>query len=327
MTSLKQKKTYTQIALSFVMSLLASTASYADPATTLDADDANADTITTVQDPYEGFNRAMFTFNDKVDIFLLKPVATIYDTIMPRPLNQGVHNFFSNLGVVPTLANDLLQVNFYQAANDFWRLAINTTVGIGGLFDVASRMGLKNYTNDFGLTLTAWGWRSSNYLVLPFLGPNTIRDGGAVFVDYYAFSVYPRIYPQSLSYQIYGLGVVDRRAQLLKFQSVMEEAALDKYIFVRNAYMQRRAFQIQQNEHLSYWDQVEQKSPDDSAPETTDDAAGTATNMTPNETNTTVVGVGNAASEVAAHVDANAAQDSKNTKKNSKKTPSRSDQN
>lgn len=319
MLNLKQKKTHIKLALFFFICLMTGMSYAEGTSTTLDADEST-DSITTVQDPYEGFNRAMFTFNDKVDIFLLKPIATVYDTLMPRPLNQGVHNFFSNLAVLPTLANDLLQVNFYQAANDFWRFAINSTVGIGGLFDIASRIGLKNYTNDFGLTLTNWGWRKSNYLVLPFLGPNTIRDGGAIFVDYYGFSVYPRIHPQSLRYGIYGLGVIDRRAQLLKFQSIMEEAALDKYIFVRNAYMQRRAFQIEQNAHLSYWDQVEKKAPDNAlAAETTDEAAGAATNTMPNVTNTTVVGVGNAASEVAAHVGSKSAEAAENTSKKTKK--------
>lgn len=319
MLNIKQKQFYRKIALSFC-AVLAANVTFAATGTTLDVDD-NPDAITSVQDPYEGFNRAMFAFNDKVDIFILKPVATVYDTIMPRPLNQGVHNFFTNLAVLPTLANDLLQVNFYQAANDFWRFAINTTVGIGGLFDVASRIGLKNYTNDFGLTLTNWGWRKSNYLVLPFLGPNTFRDGGGVFVDYYGFSVYPRIRPQSLGYGIYGLGVIDRRAQLLKFQSIMEEAALDKYIFVRNAYMQRRAYQVEENAHLSYWDQVKKNDDNVVAAETTDEAAGATTNAVPNVTNTTVVGVGNAASEVAAVHAASGSDEDKSTQKTTKKTP------
>lgn len=210
-------------------------------------------------DPLEGFNRAMFTFNDKLDTFVLKPVATLYNKIMPKPLNQGIHNFFNNLGEVPTIANDILQFNFYQMANDLWRLGINTTVGIGGLFDIASRMQLDYYANDFGLTLAKWGWRKSTYLVLPFFGPNTLRDGIEIPVDYYAFSVYPYIEPTSTRYAIYGLGVVDRRAQLLQFQSVLEEAAIDKYIFIRNAYMQRRAYQIEQTDHRSYGDQIKAK--------------------------------------------------------------------
>lgn len=209
-----------------------------------------------VNDPYEGFNRAMFTFNDTLDKFIMKPVARAYNAVMPRPLNQGIHNFFMNINNLPTIANDLLQANFFQAANDSWRLVINTTLGVGGLFDVAERIKLKPYTNDFGLTLAKWGYTNSNYLVLPFFGPNTLRDGLGLPVDYFAFSVYPYIQPTKTRYIVYGVGVVDKRAQLLQFQAVMDEAALDKYVFMRNAYMQRRAYQIDQNEHRGYEDQA-----------------------------------------------------------------------
>ncbi len=212
-----------------------------------------------VKDPYEGFNRAMFTFNDKLDTYIMKPIARAYNAIMPRPLNDGVHNFFTNIGNLPTIANDLLQANFFQAANDSWRLVINTTIGVGGLFDVAERMKLKPYKNDFGLTLAKWGYRDSNYLVLPFFGPNTPRDGIGIPVDYFAFSIYPYIDNTKTRYAIYGLGVVDKRAQLLRFQGVMDEASVDKYVFQRNAYMQHRAYQIDQNDHRTYADLGDQQ--------------------------------------------------------------------
>lgn len=204
------------------------------------------------KDPYQGFNRVMFVFNDKIDIYFLKPIATAYNKILPKPIKQGVHNFFNNINNLPTIANDLLQFNFRQAANDIWRLGINTTIGIGGLFDIADRIKLKQYSNDFGLTLAAWGFEDSNYLVLPFFGPSTIRDGIGIPVDYFEFSIYPHIYPTLSRYEIYGLGIVDRRAQLLQFQEVLEEAEFDKYIFMRNAYLQRRAFQIKENQNLGY---------------------------------------------------------------------------
>jgi phospholipid-binding lipoprotein MlaA len=204
---------------------------------------AAASTSSEEEDSYEGFNRVVFNFNDRVDIVILKPIATFYNLIIPKPLNQGIHNFFNNLGNFPTLANDILQANFYQAASDFWRLGINSTVGLGGFFDVAARLQLQPYTNDFGLTLARWGYKNSNYLVLPFFGPSSIRDGIGIPVDYFAFSVYPYVYPDSARYGLYGLGIIDRRARLLQFQPVMEEAAIDKYIFVRNAYRQHRAFQ------------------------------------------------------------------------------------
>ena len=204
-------------------------------------------------DPYEKMNRAFFTFNDKLDTYLFKPIAQFYNTIMPKPLNAGIHNAFNNLGETSTIANDVLQGHFRQMANDSWRLLINTTVGVGGLFDVASRMNLPYYSNDFGLTLAAWGYKSSNYLVIPFLGPATIRDGLGWPIDYYAFTVYPYIQPDSTQNYIYALNMLDRRAQLLKIQSVMDEVALDKYVFVRDAYFQRRDYQISQNQQLIYY--------------------------------------------------------------------------
>lgn len=222
-----------------------------------DAEDNGEDESTTSQnnkDPLEGFNRAMFSFNEAVDKAIMKPLATLYNKIMPKPLNKGIHNAFYNINTLTTVADDLLQGNFYQATNDTWRIAINTTIGIGGLFDIAQRMKLEPFQNDFGLTLARWGWANSTYLVLPFFGPNTIRDGIGIPVDYFAFSIYPYIEPESTRYQIYALGVVDRRAQLLKFQNVLEEAAIDKYVFVRNAYQQRRAYQIDQVNHLGLKD-------------------------------------------------------------------------
>jgi len=228
-----------------------------DSSDTADADlpESNTPLIT---DPYEPFNRAMFTFNDKIDKYFLKPIATVYNKIMPKPLNVGVHNFFNNIGTIPTIINDLLQFHFYQMTNDLWRLGINTTVGVGGFFDMATRMKLPFYINDFGLTLATWGYKNSNYIVLPFFGPNTIRDGVGIPVDYYAFSVYPHIQPPSLRYQIYAVGIVDRRAQLLQYQKVFEEATYDEYLFMRNAYLQRRNYQIEQNAHRGYQDQCAQ---------------------------------------------------------------------
>jgi phospholipid-binding lipoprotein MlaA len=207
------------------------------------------------KDPLEKFNRAMFTFNDKLDIYLFKPVAELYNAIVPIPLNQGIHNFFNNLGEVPTIINDLLQFNFYQMSKDVARLGINSTMGIGGLFDMATRMNLPYFQNDFGLTLASWGYKNSNYLVLPFLGSNTIRDGLiAMPVDYLEFTVYPYVEPQSTRFQLLALFMVDHRANLLQFEPVLEEAAIDKYVFMRNAYMQHRAFQIEQLKHLGYKD-------------------------------------------------------------------------
>ncbi|MFZ2314753.1 MAG: VacJ family lipoprotein [Gammaproteobacteria bacterium] len=215
----------------------------------LEQDAANVPAKT---DRFEGFNRAMFTFNDKLDTYILKPVATFYNKIMPKPLNKGVHNVFNNIDTLTTIANDVLQLHLYQALNDTWRFGINTTVGIGGLFDIADRINLKPYQNDFGMTLARWGWKDSTYLVLPFFGPNTFRDGVSIPVDYFALSIYPYIQPTSTQYAIYAVGVVDHRAQLLRYQDVFDEVMLDKYSFIRNAYTQRRAYQIEQNAKMSF---------------------------------------------------------------------------
>ncbi|MBX3709862.1 MAG: VacJ family lipoprotein [Gammaproteobacteria bacterium] len=217
------------------------------------------------KDPLEKFNRVMFTFNDKLDIYLVKPIAELYNAIIPKPLNKGIHNFFNNLGEVPTIVNDWLQLNFYQSVKDMSRLVINSTMGIGGLFDIATRMNLPYFQNDFGLTLSAWGYKDSSYLVLPFLGSNTIRDGIGIPVDYFEFSVYPYIKPQSRLYQVLGLFFIDHRAHLLQYEPILEEVAVDKYVFMRNAYMQHRAYQIEQIKHLGYKDR-NQNSPESSLP-------------------------------------------------------------
>ena len=205
-----------------------------------------------VNDPLIGFNRKMLDFNENIDIAILKPIATIYNKIIPKPLNQGINNFFNNIHNFPNIANDLLQLHFAQAANDSWRLLINSTIGIGGLFDVAERIKLPLYTNDFGLTLARWGYTNSTYIVWPFWGPSTIRDGIGGNVDYFVFSVYPRIHPARARYGLYALGVVDRRAQLLLLQPMLDEAILDKYSFMRHVYLQGRASQIENNMRLGY---------------------------------------------------------------------------
>lgn len=205
-----------------------------------------------VKDPLEPLNRKIFAFNDAIDQAFLKPLASFYNKVLPKAVNQGIHNFFNNLNTVTTVANDLLQLHLYQGLNDLWRLGINSTIGIGGLFDVAGRIGLKPYSNDFGLTLAHYGWRNSTFIVWPFFGPSSLRDGVEIPIDYYYLSVYPYVEPDWVTWSLYGLGVVDRRAQLLKYQSVMEEIAIDKYSFLRFAYSQKRQFQILENEKRGF---------------------------------------------------------------------------
>jgi phospholipid-binding lipoprotein MlaA len=202
------------------------------------------------QDPYEKFNRVMFRFNDLIDKIILKPVAKLYNKIVPAPIVKGISHMFSNIDTLPTIANDILQFNLYQATSDSWRFALNSTVGIAGFFDVATEMGLESNYEDLGLTFARWGWKNSNYLVIPLLGPSSVRDGIAWPIDYQLFTIYPYIRDVRDRYILYGFSVVSKRAELLRFQSVMEQAAIDRYAFLRDAYTQRRAYLIDRNERL-----------------------------------------------------------------------------
>lgn len=225
----------------------ADNATNADAVNTQEVDDADAVTA----DPYERFNRVMFQFNEVFDKLILKPVATLYIKIIPKPLSKGLSNFYNNIDTIPTVANDFLQANFYQGTSDAWRLVINSTVGIVGFFDVATPMGLEPNKEDFGLTLAQWGYRKSNYLVLPFLGPGTVRDQIGWPINYYFLTIYPYIYPVEQRNQLYFTGLVVKRAELLRYQNVLEEASLDDYTFIRNAYLQRRAYQLERNAELN----------------------------------------------------------------------------
>lgn len=214
-------------------------------------DTALTTTPTVIHDPYEGFNRVVFNFNDFLDHALLKPLGTLYKDIVPKPLSKGISNFFANFYTIPTVINDFLQGNFYQTTSDAWRFTINSTVGVLGFFDAASYMGLEPNTEDFGLTLARWGYKSSNYLVLPIFGASTVRDGVFGLPVYYYMTPYAYISPMEVSYAIYGVDLTSRRADLLNYQSVFDQVMLDKYSFVRDAYLQRRAYQIQRNNELA----------------------------------------------------------------------------
>lgn len=207
--------------------------------------------IPPINDPYEGFNRSVFNFNDALDTYFLVPISKFYNKVMPKPLNRGIYNAFSNLNNFPTIGNDLLQGNFYQATSDSWRFFVNSTAGAGGLFDVARNMGLDPNTEDFGLTLARWGYTDSSYLVLPFLGPSTVRDAAGLPVDYFFFSPYNYVEDSRTRYTLYALNIVSKRAQLLQYQNLYNQIALDRYTFIRNAYLQQRANAIDRNQHLS----------------------------------------------------------------------------
>jgi len=192
-------------------------------------------------DPFEGFNRTIFTVNDKVDQYALKPVAKGYVWITPQPVRDSVTNFFSNIGDVYIAANNLLQLKITDGVEDIMRVVINTVFGVGGLFDVATLAKLPKHDNDLGLTLGHYGVPAGPYLVLPLFGPSTVRDAVGSIGNYYVNPL-SYIHPDGLSWALYGLNIVNTRANLLSASDVLEGAALDKYSFVRNAYLQRRQY-------------------------------------------------------------------------------------
>jgi len=191
-------------------------------------------------DPWEGVNRPIFAFNDVLDTYALKPLAQGYQFITPGVVQDGIHNVFNNLGEVKNLANDVLQAKFHSAGVDTSRFLLNSTIGLVGLIDVATPMGLQRSDEDFGQTLGYWGVNSGPYLVLPFLGPSPLRDAPAILSDAYAYPVrYIGDVPTRNS--LYVLGVIDGRAQYLTAEKLMTG---DKYTFIRSAYLQSRAFKI-----------------------------------------------------------------------------------
>ena len=192
-----------------------------------------------VNDPLQGYNRAMYSFNDVLDRAIIKPVAKGYDTVVPAPISQGVSNFFSNLNDVTVILNDLLQLKFGQAFDDMGRFALNTTVGVAGVFDVAGLSGNEGHDEDFGQTLGYWGVKPGPYLVLPFFGPRNFRDTFGLVGDAYTNPV-TYIDDVPTRNRLVGTRVVDTRANLLSASKVVDEAALDEYSYVRDAYTQHR---------------------------------------------------------------------------------------
>ena len=209
-----------------------------------EAEEATAAEDTEVPgDPLEEFNRSIYRFNDAADRALMKPLAQGYQKVTPRLVRKGVSNFFDNLGDVTVLVNDLLQLKPHRAAVTFSRLGWNSTVGLAGLVDVATPMGLTKHDEDFGQTLGYWGVDSGPYLVLPFLGPSTVRDGSGLFVDYHTDPV-RHIDDETARWSAVALRTIDRRARLLRAGRVLDEAALDPYSFLRDSYLQRRQYLI-----------------------------------------------------------------------------------
>ena len=191
------------------------------------------------RDPLEPVNRGIYTFNEAVDTTVLRPAAELYRGLVPRLVRNGVHNVFANINDVIIALNNLLQAKFLNAVSDTGRIVVNTTVGLLGVFDVATELGLEKHDEDFGQTLGYWGLADGPYLVLPILGPSSLRDSVGVFVD---FKTDPLTYvdPTRDRNILWGVRTVNRRSELLDASKILETAALDPYQFVRDAYLQRR---------------------------------------------------------------------------------------
>lgn len=191
------------------------------------------------RDPLESFNRGVYQFNETVDKAVLKPVAKGYEAVVPFPVRTGIGNFFSNLNDVIITVNDLLQLKFKDAASDAGRVLLNSTAGILGVIDVATPIGLEKHNEDFGQTLGRYGVGTGPYLVLPFFGPSDFRDAVGLAVDVQTDPL--RNYGElSLRDKAIGLRVIDDRAALLDAETVFDEAAIDRYNFLRDSYLQRR---------------------------------------------------------------------------------------
>lgn len=198
------------------------------------------------RDHVERFNRAMFKFNTTLDHAILRPVARGYVRSVPAMVRTGISNFLSNLGYTRTIGNDILQARPRDFARDVARLTLNTTLGLGGLLDPASRAGLDRHDRDFGQTLGKWGAHTGSYLVLPFLGPSDVRDAIGTVPDRF-MTVDGYIHDTSLSVALFSLRTLDQRAQALPSDAVVQ-SAFDPYAFVRSAWFQLRDYKVHEGE-------------------------------------------------------------------------------
>ena len=194
-------------------------------------------------DPYEGYNRAVFKFNDKADQYVLAPVARGYRKITPKPVRTGVSNFFNNLRDVVSFGSNVLRLDVKRASEDLVRVGINTTFGLGGLIDVAGAGGVPSNKNTLGDTFASWGWKNSNYFVVPLLGPSTVRDtvGNAVTTVYPVKNAV--FHTRAGRWGTTGQQAINTREELLDLTDSLEGAAIDKYSYTRDLYMKVRSRQ------------------------------------------------------------------------------------
>ena len=196
-------------------------------------------------DPLEGFNRGVFEFNQKLDEYAIKPVAEAYRFVLPEPVRKGITNFFQNILDIYNAGHNLLQGKPMDAVSDIGRFVVNSTLGILGIFDVATDMGLEKHPEDFGQTFAVWGVPQGPYLVLPFFGPSTVRDGVGFGFDIYTdFVLNSDRLNSDEKIGITGLRIINLRANLLDAEQLVDAAAFDRYSFIRDSYLQRRRNQV-----------------------------------------------------------------------------------
>jgi len=195
-------------------------------------------------DPFESYNRSIYAFNSALDESIVKPVSETYQEVVPEVISKGISNFFSNIGDIVVIANDLLQLKFIQAGLDLSRFFFNTTVGLFGFIDVATHLDLRKHHEDFGQTLGYWGVPRGPYFMLPFFGSRTVRDTVGFATDsVYIDPVYGELDAGPAAVAVV-VDAIDTRASLLLASKLLDQAALDPYIYLRNAYLQRRLYLI-----------------------------------------------------------------------------------
>jgi phospholipid-binding lipoprotein MlaA len=201
-------------------------------------------------DPYKTTNEEIFKLNHSLDKHIIKPIAQIYDYLIPDTIETRISMFFSNLGEVSVISNDILQSKFYTAANDTARLLINSSFGMFGLFDMATDNGFPKHKQNFALTLNSWGFKDSPYIVMPIFGASTVFDSFSLPIDNFALSPIAYIKPYSLAMSLYVTDKINIRANIMPYDKIILDA-FDPYLMLRNAYLQKRQQEITENEKLN----------------------------------------------------------------------------
>jgi len=196
------------------------------------------------RDPFEGFNRGVYSFNQAVDDALFDPLGKLYRTITPELVDKGITNFFRNLNDIAVVVNDFLQLKVNQAFSDVSRIVLNSTIGLAGFFDVSTPIGFPKHDEDFGQTLAFWGAGSGPYIMLPLFGPTTVRDAAGLAVDRGVLNPVFYVDAAELKAGLLTLNYIDFKSDLLSGKKLLGEAALDEYEFLKNAYFEKRANQI-----------------------------------------------------------------------------------